>query len=239
MNDFASIINPQSRAELDKRIRALKDTTGDVVIVATVPTFQPYGSIEQYAVKMFENGGRGIGDKGKDNGLLIVVAKDDRKVRIEVGYDLEEFIPDAYAGQTIRDAIAPAFREEQYGAGLLTATTRIINRIAEKRGVTIPDVPVERASQAARSRSRFPFGLMFWIIIAIIIMSRNNRRRRRRYWGHGPWSNWTGGVGPFGGGGFGGGSGGSFGGGGGGFGGGGFGGFSGGSSGGGGSSGSW
>ena len=204
VNDFASIIDPASRAELDKRIRALKETTGDVVVVATVATFQPYGSIDEYAVKMFENGGRGVGDKGKDNGLLLVVAKDDRKVRIEVGYDLEQFITDGYAGQTIREAIAPAFREEQYGAGLLEATTRIINRIAEKRGVTIPDVPVTRASQASRSRSRFPFGLVFWIVIAVIIMSRGNRRGRRRYWGNGPWSNWTGGVGPFGGGGFGG-----------------------------------
>jgi uncharacterized protein len=238
VNDFASIIDPSSRAELDKRIRALKETTGDVVVVATVATFQPYGSLEQYAVKMFENGGRGIGDKGKDNGLLLVVAKDDRKVRIEVGYDLEQFITDGFAGQTIREAIAPAFREQQYGPGLLEATTRIISRIAEKRGVTIADVPVTRASRASRSRSGFPFGLVFWIVIALIIMSRGSRRGRRRYWGAGPWSNWTGGVGPFGGGGFGG-SGGSFGGGGGGFGGGGFGGFGGGGSGGGGSSGSW
>ncbi len=153
VNDFAQIIDSGSKAELDKRIRALKETTGDVIIVATVSTFQPYGTIEEYAVKMFENGGRGIGDKGKDNGLLLVVAKDDRKVRIEVGYDLEQFITDGYAGQTIREAIAPAFREEQYGAGLLEATTRIINRVAEKRGVTIPDVPVTRASQAKRSRS--------------------------------------------------------------------------------------
>ena len=239
VNDFAAIIDPASRAELDTRIRALKAATGDVVVVATVPTFQPYGSIDEYAVKMFENGGRGIGDKGKDNGLLIVVAKNDRKVRIEVGYDLEQFIPDGFAGQTIRDAIGPAFRAGQYGPGLLDATTRLINRIAEKRGVTIPDVPVTRASQTSRSRGHLPVGLIFWIVIAIIIMARGNRRGRRRYWGHGPWSNWTGGVGPFGGGGFGGGSGGSFGGGGGGFGGGGFGGFSGGRSGGGGSSGSW
>jgi uncharacterized protein len=239
VNDFAGIIDPASRAELDKRIRALKAATGDVVVVATVPTFQPYGSIDEYAVKMFENGGRGIGDKGKDNGLLIVVAKDDRKVRIEVGYDLEQFIPDGFAGQTIREAIGPAFRAGRYGPGLLDATTRIINRIAEKRGVTIPDVPVSRASQASRSRSHFPFGLLFWVIAAIVIIARGSRPGRRRYWGQGPWSNWTGGVGPFGGGGFGGGSGGSFGGGGGGFGGGGFGGFSGGSSGGGGSSGSW
>src|SRR5260221_4313429 len=146
VNDFAGIIDPASRAELDKRIRALKAASGDIVVVATVPTFQPYGGIEEYAVKMFENGGRGIGEKGKDNGLLIVVAKNDRKVRIEVGYDLEQFIPDGFAGQTIREAIAPAFREGQYGPGLLDATTRVINRIAEKRHVTIPDVPVTRAA---------------------------------------------------------------------------------------------
>ena len=141
-------------------------------------------------------------------------------------------------GEAQAERIEHGRGEEQYGAGLLNATTQIINRIAEKRGVTIPDVPVTRASQASRSRSRFPVGLAFWIVIAIVIMARGNRRGRRRYWGHGPWSNWTGGVGPFGGGGFGG-SGGSFGGGGGGFGGGGFGGFGGGRSGGGGSSGSW
>jgi uncharacterized protein len=238
VNDFAGIIDASSRAELDKRIRALKDTTGDIVVVATVPTFQPYSTIDEYAVKMFENGGRGVGAKGKDNGLLIVVAKDDRKVAIQTGYDLEEFIPDGFAGQTIRDAIGPAFRAGRYGEGLVDATTRIINRIAEKRGVTIPDVPVSRPAQASRSRGRFPFGSLIWVVIFIAIAARNSRRRRRRYWGSGPWSNWTGGVGPFGGGGFGG-SGGSFGGGGGGFGGGGFGGFGGGRSGGGGASGGW
>jgi len=237
VNDFAHVIDPGSRAELDRRIRAMRGATGDVLVVATVKTYQPYGSIEEYAVKMFENGGRGIGDKGKDNGLLIVVAVQDRRVKIEVGYDLEQFIPDGFAGQTIREAIGPAFRQGQYGPGLVAGATRLINRIAEKRGVTIPDVPVDRTTQASRTR-HFPFGLIFWIIVAIIVFSRGNRSGGRRYWGGGPWSGWTGGVGPFGGGGFGG-SGGGFGGGGGGFGGGGFGGFGGGGSGGGGASGSW
>src|SRR6185295_3151914 len=177
------IVDAGSRAELDKRIRSLKAATGDVVIVATVSTFQPYGTIDEYAVKMFENGGRGIGDKGKNNGLLIVVARDDRKVRIEVGYDLEEFIPDGFAGQTIREAITPAFRAGRYGPGLLDATTRIINRIAEKRGVTIADVPVSRATQASRSRGGFPVGTIIWIIVLIAIVARSNRRGRRRYWG--------------------------------------------------------
>jgi uncharacterized protein len=237
VNDFAHVIDDSNRAELDRRIRALKQATGDVLIVATVPTFQPYGTIEEYAVKMFENGGRGIGDKGKDNGALIVVAVNDRKVKIEVGYDLEGIIPDGFAGETIRAAIVPAFQRGEYGGGLLAAATRLINRIGEQRGVTIPDVPTERAA-SPRAPSRFPWTLVFWIIV-ILIMSSRGRRRRRRYWGAGPWSNWTGGAGPFGGGGFGGGGFGGFGGGGGGFGGGGFGGFGGGRSGGGGASGGW
>jgi uncharacterized protein len=239
VNDFAHVIDAASRATLDARIRALKEATGDTLVVATVPTFQPSGSIEEYAVKMFENGGRGIGDKGKDNGLLILVAVNDRKVKIEVGYDLEGIIPDGFAGETIRDAIAPAFRRSAYGEGLVDASTRIINRIAQQRGVTIPSVPASRPSSSSSSRGgRFPWTLLIWILI-ILFFSGRGRRRRRRYWGGGPWSNWTGGAGSFGGGGFGGGGFGGFGGGGGGFGGGGFGGFGGGRSGGGGASGSW
>jgi uncharacterized protein len=239
VNDFAQVIDASSRAELDKRIRALRHATGDTLIVATVKTFQPYGSIEEYAVKMFENGGRGIGDKGKDNGLLLLVAVDDRKVKFEIGYDLEGIIPDGYAGETIREAIVPAFRRGEYGAGILAATTRLINRIGEQRGVTIPDVPVERQTRSRGSGgTKIPWVLIFWVIVMLVASSRGNRRRRRRYWNSGPWSNWTGGPGSFGGGGFGS-SGGSFGGGGGGFGGGGFGGFGGGRSGGGGASGSW
>jgi uncharacterized protein len=238
VNDFAHVIDDESRAELDRRIRALRQATGDTIVVATVPTFQPYGSIDQYAVKMFENGGRGIGDKGKDNGLLLLVAVQDRKVKIEVGYDLEGIIPDGFAGQTIREAIVPAFRQERYGAGLLDASTRLVNRIGEQRGVQIPDVPTAPARRST-TPTRIPWTLLFWIFVMIVLASRGNRRRRRRYWGGGPWSHWTGGVGPFGGGGFGGGSFGGFGGGGGGGGGGGFGGFGGGRSGGGGASGSW
>jgi uncharacterized protein len=239
VNDFAQVIDASSRAELDKRIRALRDATGDTLIVATVKTFQPYGSIEEYAVKMFENGGRGIGDKGKDNGLLLLVAVDDRKVKFEIGYDLEGIVPDGYAGETIREAIVPAFRRGEYGEGILAATTRLINRIGEQRGVTIPDVPVERQTRSRGSGGmNIPWVLIFWVIVMLVASSRGNRRRRRRYWNTGPWSNWTGGPGSFGGGGFGS-SGGSFGGGGGGFGGGGFGGFGGGRSGGGGASGSW
>ena len=233
VNDFAEVIDDASEREIDRRIRALKDATGDVVVVATVRTYQPYGDIDSYAVKMFENGGRGIGEKGKDNGLLLVVAVDDRRARVEVGYDLEQFITDGFAGETIRTAMSPQFARGEYGAGLLAGVTRIINRIAERRGVTLQDVPRPPPAPTHAPQNDFPIGLI--ILILFLLMSgllRGGRRRRRGPWVTGPWSGWNSGVGPFGGGGFGGGFGG-FGGGGG------FGGFGGGRSGGGGASGGW
>jgi uncharacterized protein len=238
VNDFAHIIDSAHAATMDRAIRALQAKTGDTVVVATIPSYEPEADIRDYAVQLFENGGRGIGEKGKDNGLLLLVAVQDRKVKIEVGYDLEGIIPDGFAGQTIREAITPAFREQRYGRGLLDGATRMINRIAEQRNVTIPDVPVT-ATRPVPTIRRLPWSTIIWVVFIILILSRGNRRRRHRYWGGGPWSSWNGGVGPFGGGGFGGGGFGGFGGGGGGSGGGGFGGFGGGRSGGGGASGSW
>ncbi|MCA1563409.1 MAG: TPM domain-containing protein [Acidobacteria bacterium] len=239
VNDFANVIDEASERELDTRIRVLQQATGDVVVVATVPTFQPYADIRDYAVKMFENGGRGIGEAGKHNGALIVVAVEDRKVGIEVGYGLEEYIPDGVAGATIREAILPPFRSGNFGAGLLAGATRLINRVAEAKGVTLQDVPRERARP--RPAVRFPPSSMVFFIILLIILSRRGRRRRRRggFWAGGPGSRWNSGVGPFGGGFGGGGFGGGFGGFGGGGGGGGFGGFGSGRSGGGGASGGW
>ena len=236
VNDFARTIDPASEQELERLIRALQTATGDVVVVATVPTFQPYGDINSYAVKMFENGGAGIGQRGKDNGVLVVVAVQDRKVAIQVGYSLEEYITDGFAGQTIREAILPEFRNGAYGAGLVSGVTRIINRIADARGVSLQDVP-RTAPGSSRPSVQIPLPAIIFFIFLLIMMSRRRGGRRNRYWGGGPWSGWNSGVGPFGGG-FGGGFGG-FGGGGGGGGGGGFGGFGGGRSGGGGASGGW
>lgn len=244
VNDFANVIDPSSERDIDARIRALERASGDVIIVATVDTFAPFGSIEEMAVKMFENHRKGIGDKAQDNGALILVAVRDRKVRIEVGYGLEEHITDSFAGETIRDVITPRFRRGEMGAGLLEGTNAIVSRVAARRGVAIDGAAPPPSSR--RRRNEIPPGLLIFLIIggfmffsflssAAAAVNRGGKRPRR-----GPWSGWHGGVGPFGGGSFGGGFGGGFGGrgGGGGFGGG-FGGFGGGGSGGGGASGSW
>jgi len=239
VNDFAQVIDADSARAMEQMIRALQAKTGDVVVVATVQTIEPYGDINEYAVKLFENHGRGIGQKGKDNGLLVLAAMKERRVKIEVGYDLEQFVTDGFAGETSRNYIAPEFGNRRYGAGLRAGVERVVGRVAQGRGVTLDGVRVPQ--QTARSRDNTPPSLstIFWIFIAILIISRiagGGGRRGPRFWGGGPWSGWSSGVGPFGGGWGGGGFGG--GGGGGGFGGG-FGGFGGGRSGGGGGGASW
>ena len=234
VNDFARVIDAANADAMDRMIRQLQAATGDVVVVATVQTIEPYGDIREYANKLFENHGRGIGDKEKKNGLLILVALKERKVWIEVGYGLEEWITDGFAGETSREYIVPEFRSGQYGAGLRTGTTRIIARLAQARNVTLEGVraPAERRPQGGGTP--FPFATVLVLFIAVLIISRLVQGPpSARRWGRSGWSGWSSGVGSFGGG-WSGGSGGS----GGGFGGG-FGGFSGGSSGGGGGGASW
>ena len=229
VNDFANVIDPSSEAAMDALIRSLDRASGDVVVVAAVTTFAPYADAREYAVQLFENRGRGIGQRGKDNGLLVVVAVNDRQVWIEVGYDLEAFITDGFAGETSRQYMTPEFRRGAYGPGLLAGLSRIIARIAERRNVTVQGVrpgPPARAPDAGSVSTLLP--VLFALILAInalVARTRGNSRLRRR-WG-GSSAGWHSGVGPFGGG-FGGG----------GFGGG-FGGFDGGRSGGGGGGGSW
>ena len=239
VNDFANVIDAESEASIDKMSRALQAASGDVVVVATVPDIDGYATAREYATKLFENHGKGIGEKGKDNGLLILVALKERRVEVEVGYDLEQWITDGFSGETSRVVMAPHFLEGNYGAGLVAGTSRIISRIAQRRGVTLQDVPVAREPEQGDG-TPVPLAVMLLIFFAILMIGRMRGPPRRglRRWGRGGWSGWSSGVGPFGGGWGGGFGGGGFGGGGGGFGGG-FGGFGGGRSGGGGGGAGW
>lgn len=238
VTDLAGVIDRTSAASIERLSRALQQATGDVVVVVTVPSVAPYSDINEYAVKLFENHGRGIGTRGQDNGVLIVLAMSERRVRVEVGYGLEQWITDGFAGQTSREDMTPFFREGQYGQGLLNGTSRIVSRIAQGRNVTLQDVPRPRRDTARQTS--IPLWAIIVLFIILVLVSRSmggpgGGHRSVRRWGR--YGGWSSGVGPFGGG-FGGGYSGGGWGGGGGFGGG-FGGFGGGRSGGGGGGASW
>jgi uncharacterized protein len=238
VNDFAGVIGAAHEAQLDALIRNLFQASGDTMVVATIKTFKPAADIRSYANGMFENHGKGIGQKGKDNGLLVLLAVEDRAVWAEVGYDLEGIITDGFAGDTSRQTMVPFFRTGDYGGGLLAGATVFAQRIAQARNVSLVTGPIAQPAVPRRDDDGgFPIVLVIFIgivvinVIGNIIRSFTGRHgRRRRRWGST--------VGPFGAG-YGGwhsrggswGGGGSFGGG--------FGGFGGGRSGGGGGGASW
>ena len=233
VNDFANLLDEGSVSRIDTLIRALQQASGDVIVVATVETVAPYADAREYAVKMFENRGQGIGQRGKDNGILVLVAARERQVRIEVGYDLEQFITDGFAGETVRQVIAPEFRRGDYGQGVYAGVSRLVDRIARGRNVVLQGVPQTSAERPEVGGSNLIVLIVIVVFMVLNAVARTRRRGGRGRFGRGSWSGWNSGVGPFGGpfgGGFGG-----FGGGGGG----GFGGFGGGRSGGGGGGGSW
>lgn len=230
--DAAGIIPDGDEAALTQKLEALEAASSRQLVVATVPDLQGY-PIEDYGFKL----GRawGIGQKGANNGVILLVAPKERKVRIEVGYGLEPIVTDALSGEIIRDRITPAFKQGDYGGGINAGADALIAQLQA------PPEQAEQAALAAAQRQKssrssgggFPFPLIFWgiVLVFVIIPMFRGRRGGRRYgrrgpviiwgpgfsgggWGGGGSSSWGGGGGGWGGGGGFSGGGGSFGGGG-------------------------
>ena len=223
VTDLTGTLTPQQIETLDARLRAFEDSTSNQIVVLMLSTLGS-GSLEDYSMRVAE--ANRIGVKGRDNGALLFIAKDDRRARIEVGYGLEGALPDITAGQIIRNELGPHFRIGEFYEGIGAAVDAMM-------AATKGEYKGEK-----KKKEDSPIGILPLLIVLLVlflIMRGASRRRggllggKRSSWGGGPFF----GGGGFGGGGFGGGRSG-----GGGFGGGGFSG-GGGSFGGGGASGSW
>ncbi len=126
VNDFAGLYSSTFKTSLESKLSEFNKSTGNEISVVTIQSLEG-GDIESYAVTLFEKWK--IGKKGKDNGLLLLIAKVDRKIRIEVGYGLEPYITDGRAGEIIRNQIAPEFKKENYEGGTQAAVDQIITYI--------------------------------------------------------------------------------------------------------------
>ena len=210
-NDFTNTLSPQELQQLNSRLKSYEDTTTNQLVSVMIASLDGY-PLEDYSYSVAEK--NKIGTKEKSNGVLFLVIKNDRKMRIEVGYGLEGVLPDALASSIIRNEVAPYFRKNEYYAGINSGIDAIIAAIGGEY----------KADFKEKSKGIGLSGIIIFLIIIFIIFSFIPKSRRiggsGGYIYHG---------GSWGSGGFGGGSGG------------GFGGFSGGggSFGGGGSSGSW
>src|SRR5436190_6733452 len=135
VNDFANVIDPATEADLDRIIDQLELKTSSEIAVATVASLDGL-SVEEYANKLFKQWG--VGQAGQDNGVLVLVAPSERKMKIEVGYGLEGVLPDGLAGEVIRDQFTPKFKTNDYPGGIRDGVTRIVG-IVEKHQVLTPE----------------------------------------------------------------------------------------------------
>jgi uncharacterized protein len=123
VTDNAEILSPEMRRSLAGELKAHEDRTGNQIAILTVPSLEG-ASIEEYAHEVFE--AWKLGQKGKDNGILIIVAPKDRRLRIEVGYGLEGTLPDSMAGSIIRDAMTPRFKANDFNGGIEAGVKAVI-----------------------------------------------------------------------------------------------------------------
>lgn len=153
VTDLAGVLTGDQRAELDGELRAYEDSTSNQFVLLIITSLQGEAP-EDYALRVAE--ANKIGVKGKDNGLLLLVSIDDRKVRTEIGYGLEGAIPDAISAGITANVIAPRFRQGDYFGGLQAGLQALMRAAA--------------GEYKAEPRSNVPEGIGIGIIILFFVI---------------------------------------------------------------------
>jgi uncharacterized protein len=174
--DDAQILSPQVERDLTAKLENLETTTGRQLVVATIPSLDGY-PIEDYGYQL----GRtwGIGEKDQNTGVILLVAPNDRKVRVEVGYGLEPVLTDALSSVIIQSAILPKFRDGDMEGGIVAGTDALVEQLSLP-----PDqakARIDQASQPERHKARgSPFVALLVTFFFIFVLSSLFRGRRHR-----------------------------------------------------------
>jgi len=165
LNDFAGVVDGSSAQQIESACASIERSTGVEISVITIESLDG-STIEQEGLRYLE--GWGVGKKGEDNGVVIIVSIKDRKIRIETGYGMEGILPDSKAGEIIRYDITPWFKQGDYGSGLVAAVYKI-GKIAGGEIMTDSKIPRKRTNIG---------GFIYLIFFIILIISSISRRRR-------------------------------------------------------------
>jgi uncharacterized protein len=187
VNDFAGVMDAASRTQAEEYLRRVERATGVEIAIVTLPQLGGE-AVEDVASRLYERWG--IGKKGKDEGALFLLAIEERRSRLEVGYGLEPYIPDAVAGDVLR-AMRPGLREGRFGEALLTGAVELGDRVARVKGVTLVGGPQRArrqppANQPIGWQEIVFLGILILLMMSGIIGGGGGRRAMRHYGGYYP-----------------------------------------------------
>lgn len=183
VSDFAGMLSQDTKTNLEQQLRVFENQTKHEIAVVTVPSLQG-DTIENFAVKLFEDWG--IGKKGADNGVLFLIARDDRKMRIEVGYGLEGALPDATANQIINKIAKPAFQKNDYDGGIKLSVEAIFAAIQGEDVSGILGTSTATQNELSKNLEEFAYP----IILVVVILLRSLFvffSKSKRWWPGGIW----------------------------------------------------
>ncbi|ARU31161.1 hypothetical protein CAP31_05335 [Sulfuriferula sp. AH1] len=159
VTDLTNTLTPAQAAGIEQQLLALEQRKGSQIAVLIVPTTQPE-AIEQYSLRVAE--AWKLGRKGVDDGALLLVAKNDRALRIEVGYGLEGVIPDAVAKRVIAETIVPHFQQNDFAGGIEAGVSQLVKLVDGE--------PLPPPAKQSRQNNGDPMGTLFIMAIAAVVV---------------------------------------------------------------------
>lgn len=174
VHDEANVLSPSTKAQLEAVLKAERDSTSNQIAILVIPSLEG-DDIDSYGIRVAE--GWKLGTKDNDNGVLLLIAIKDRKVRIDVGQGLEGVLTDAMSSRINRNEIAPRFRQGDYDGGVKAGVVAIIQTI---KGQYVNTDPPQR-----KRGGRSPWLTVIFIIVLLIIMSRKRGGGIGGYWAAG------------------------------------------------------
>ena len=164
VNDFAGMLNSADKQSLESKLLDYNNSTSTQIYIVTIESLGNY-AVEDYALKVGRSWS--IGQKDKNNGILILISKEDRKIDIEVGYGLESYVTDYDSKRVIDELITPSFKQANYYAGLDAATDKLISLLQDT-----PYASETEASQTTKAKEIPSYVFIIIIVLVIILMIR-------------------------------------------------------------------
>jgi len=166
VNDYASILSREEKNKIQSLISEFERKTGNEIVVVVIKSLEG-NNLEDFTNRLFEKWG--IGKKSIDNGIMVLITMDERKIRIEVGYGLEPIINDGVAGEIIREKIVPFFRQNLYASGIYAGVFEIASIIAQKTGVKLDEKYTPKFSRTDKTMSVIFFFIFIFFILPVLL----------------------------------------------------------------------